>query len=473
MNIILICLDSLRRDHLGVYGNDWIKTPHLDKFGRENIVFENFYPNGIPTLPFRRGLMQGRRVHPFKETKPLHPRNHITLLGWHGLIEDHITIQEVLQQNDYTTSFITDVAHMFAPDVNFHIGFDSYQFLRGNECDKYLMGGSRGNNLDKYLVKEVRGTIQERYLTQSMLALDRAKSEEDFFSPSIFRTACNWLESNARYYENFYLHIDSFDPHEPWYAPREYRYMYDPDYSGKEIVLPQPIMENMTEAEANHIRALYAGKITMVDRWFGHFMEKFKNMGLDKDTAVIVLSDHGHPLGEHKYWRKCPPALYHTMLDNFMMISLPQSYQRHGERPKAFVHEYDLAPTLLSLSGITPPESMNGSDFSRVLTGESDAHREYAAGGYNTYAYIRDNDYFYRLNLAAPEDIALFDLKADPGQKNNLAGSLPETEQLMHKMLERELDGWKLPEKLGDSGYLNAYKPNYIIRDDAWTSIYD
>ncbi|MBW1995055.1 MAG: sulfatase-like hydrolase/transferase, partial [Deltaproteobacteria bacterium] len=168
MNFIIICLDSLRRDHLGCYGNDWIKTPNLDKFGYENIIFDNMYPNGIPTLPFRRGLMQGRRVHPFRDNVPLHPNNVHTLLGWHGLSFEYPTFQEILQHKDYVTGMITDVFHFFPPDMNFHIGFDSFIFIRGNEGDRLHMGGTRRRDFAEYLYPALEGTAQQKYLEQHM-----------------------------------------------------------------------------------------------------------------------------------------------------------------------------------------------------------------------------------------------------------------------------------------------------------------
>jgi arylsulfatase A-like enzyme len=335
------------------------------------------------------------------------------------------------------------------------------------------MGGGRRKDIDKFLVDEVRGTIQQRYLEQSLLSLDEARSEEDYFSPRVFRAAAKWLEQNARFYENFYLHIDSFDPHEPWNPPREYRYMYDRDYQGREIILPQNIMENMTEAEANHIRAMYAGKVTMVDRWFGYFMDKLDHMGLHEDTAVVVVSDHGHPLGEHGMWRKVPVALRFNMLDAVMLVSLPDNYQSHGKRYSTMVHEYDISPTLLDLAGIKAPESMNGKSLKPLLTGATQTHREYAAGGYNDHTYIRTPNYYYYKSLKDPKNKYLFDQKADPRHMTNLVDVLPQMLAEMEAMVAKELGNWTLPKNVGTSGYLNPYKPNFTVRDDAWTSIFD
>ena len=62
MNLIFIIIDSLNADHVGINGNDWIKTPSLDKFGRESVRFTGAYPESLPTVPVRRGCSSDRSV---------------------------------------------------------------------------------------------------------------------------------------------------------------------------------------------------------------------------------------------------------------------------------------------------------------------------------------------------------------------------------------------------------------------------
>ena len=71
-------------------------------------------------------------------------------------------------------------------------------------------------------------------------------------------------------------------------------------------------------------------------------MDKLDHMGLNEDTTVVVVSDHGHPLGEHGMWRKVPAALRFNMLDAVMLMSLPDKYQIHGERWIQIPGEYQL-----------------------------------------------------------------------------------------------------------------------------------
>ena len=101
------------------------------------------------------------------------------------------------------------------------------------------MGGTRRRDISDHLYPELENTAQQKYLEQHMRNQDGFRGEEDYFAAQVFRTAEKWLERNARYYENFYLYIDSFDPHEPWDPPRDYREMYDPGYEGRDLILPQ------------------------------------------------------------------------------------------------------------------------------------------------------------------------------------------------------------------------------------------
>ena len=117
--------------------------------------------------------------------------------------------------------------------------------------------------------------------------------------------------------------IDCFDPHEPWDAPSVYdpdlKCPYDPDYEGKDMFLPiQGHVDGLyTDRELEHIRALYAEKVTMVDKWFGHLMNNIRTLGMEDDTLVILVSDHGSPMGKgehgHGIMRKCRPWPYEEL----------------------------------------------------------------------------------------------------------------------------------------------------------------
>ena len=79
MNLVFIIIDSLRADHVGINGNDWIKTPNLDKFGAQSVRFTNALPESLPTMPVRRAMATGRRVFPFKDWRYWKP---VPVPGW-------------------------------------------------------------------------------------------------------------------------------------------------------------------------------------------------------------------------------------------------------------------------------------------------------------------------------------------------------------------------------------------------------
>ncbi|MBW1799131.1 MAG: sulfatase [Deltaproteobacteria bacterium] len=457
MNFIVVCIDSLRTDHMGCYGNSWIRTPNFDRFFEKSIIFDGFKMNAIPTIPFRRGFMLGRDIFPFKDQMFIPGVSKI--MGWQPMEHDELTIQQVLQGAGYVTGMVTDVYHYFWPAYNFHKGFDSWQFIRGQESDTYITGDI-DLDADHFINQDLEGTKVLSLLEQYFRNVGKRKSEADCFAAQVFTTAEKWLEDNALLYEDWYLYIDCFDPHEPWDPPREYVDLYDPGYKGKEIIFPMNgINKHLTQEEITHIRALYAAEVTMVDRWFGHLMEKFYNMGLEKDTAVLFITDHGVGLGEHGIWKKTPLVLYPELLDPPMMLMLPGKDQKH-ERIKGFVQESDIAPTILKQLGMDVPETMKGLDFWPLITGEKDAIRDYAVGGYHNHAYVRDHEYHYFRNLKkGDENPCLFDLEKDPGMNSNIVKEQADVVKTMEDRLIRALDGWTLPETLGKSVAQLPYTP--------------
>jgi arylsulfatase A-like enzyme len=104
MNILFIMCDTLRADFLGCYGNDWIRTPNIDKLSSEGVVFTGCYAEGQPTLQARRALMSGRRTFPWKDDRII-PGDRLNLQpGWQPLNEDDYTITEILRDNGYWTA---------------------------------------------------------------------------------------------------------------------------------------------------------------------------------------------------------------------------------------------------------------------------------------------------------------------------------------------------------------------------------
>ena len=103
MNVILVILDSLRKDHVGAYGNDRIRTPNLDALSRESLRFTRAYPESIPTLPARRAIHTGLRTWPFRNWNPPEGETFMPA-GWQRIPEEQTTLSEILQGRVSTPS---------------------------------------------------------------------------------------------------------------------------------------------------------------------------------------------------------------------------------------------------------------------------------------------------------------------------------------------------------------------------------
>jgi hypothetical protein len=139
--------------------------------------------------------------------------------------------------------------------------------------------------------------IRYRDGTWHQILINRAhrRLEIDWFAPGTYTLAMEWLERNYRR-KDFFLWIDTFDPHEPWDPPQHYIDLYDPGYKGRVFESPTYGLRKkmgITDRELKHIRARYAAEVTMVDTWFGRLIGKLEALGILDETIVIFTSDHG------------------------------------------------------------------------------------------------------------------------------------------------------------------------------------
>jgi len=146
-NVILIMLDSLRRDHVGCYGNDWIRTPNIDALAREGVRFANAYPEALPTIPVRRAMHTGLRTFPCRGYW-LAKGDTVMIPGWQPIPEEQVTMAEVFRHHGYMTAIFASTPHIFKPSMNFHRGFTSWEWIRGQEADRYRApSGGRSRTL--------------------------------------------------------------------------------------------------------------------------------------------------------------------------------------------------------------------------------------------------------------------------------------------------------------------------------------
>lgn len=296
MNLLVLCTDTFRADYVGCYGSSWVHTPHLDRLAAEGVRFNDFYGEGLPTLPARRVLYTGRRIFPF--SYHLQKSDPVQLPGWHPLFDEDVTLAEWLGERGYTTGLISDLYHQMKPGKNFHRGFHSWEWVRGQESDPLVPTPHADIDLSRYVRAGLPADAPvRRHVAQYLNNRAGWKSEANHYAAQVMRKAANWL-TEFGHKKPWLLWVESFDPHEPWDAPAEFVNRYCPDYEGLELPSAPSFVRDCSAAEFARIRAHYAGECTHVDQWCGFVLETLDTLGLRDDTVVVFTSDHGTMMGE-------------------------------------------------------------------------------------------------------------------------------------------------------------------------------
>jgi arylsulfatase A-like enzyme len=426
-NVVLLIVDSLRKDHLGAYGNPWIKTPNIDALATQSLRFSRAYPESLPTICARRAIHTGMRTWPFKDWRQYKGVD-VVVWGWQPMPEGQRTLAEVLKEEGYTTLFVTDNLHQYKPSMNFQRGFDVFDFIRGQTTDGYKPKwlDSR-EKVRQSLVKgegfDVKGQMR-RYFAN----VAGRRTENDWFSPRVFTGAMELMEA-ASEDQPFFLAVDNYDPHQPWDPPEEYVSLYDEGYDGDEPYMPVGPSSNLTDRQLERMKALYAGEVTMMDRWLGNFLDKMEELNLLENTLLLFISDHGVAHGEHGYTGKPPYALWPEVTDIPFLIRHPEG-KGAGEVSDYYASTHDVAPTVLGFLGIEPPEPMDGQDLSVLFEDAEPEERAHFSLGYNDHAWARDDDYaMFAKNDGS--NAFLYDLREDPNMDKNIASS---NQDLLNRM---------------------------------------
>jgi arylsulfatase A-like enzyme len=457
MNVVVLCTDSLRADHLGCYGNPWIRTPNLDRLASDAAIFTHCYSENLPTLPTRTAWWTGRHQFPWR--------------GWQQFEHSDYLLAEVLWDRGYTSALVADTYHMHKPIYNCGRGFDTVHWVRGQEYDAWIV--DEGVRVDLSRWHRLKGDESDRLWKPRFEQYLRNRSawgagEEGTPTARVAQTAIRWLERQVRAEgrrDRLFLWVDFFDPHEPWDPPEPYRSMYDPDYTGQELIDPiaGPVEGYMTEAEVRHTMALYAGEVSFVDRWLGAVLDAVRALGLYDNTLLMHVSDHGEPFGEHGIIRKARPWNYEELVHVPWIVRHPDGTGA-GRRIDAIVQTVDLMPTVLEALGIRGPlvlpflaptqtmfpqdvvvnkrqVELTGRSLLPLLRGEAPAVRDFAVTAHHGRQWsLRTHDWSLLLPIDGSAGPELYDRRADPGEHRNLVAAEADRAAAMELQLRRFVD---------------------------------
>ncbi|MBM3498280.1 MAG: sulfatase [Armatimonadetes bacterium] len=357
MNVIVICLDTLRWDHLGCYREGRAQTPALDAFARGATCFDAAYCASFPTVPMRTDAFTGNVNWP--------------RYGWKKLGEDETTLTEYLREAGYHTAFIHDTWNMVP--TGFGRAFD----------DDILLEAPAGweANIERVVSPVPLGNMRQggHGFLRDRARVAHCTQETDWFVAQTMLAASRWLEENRKR-ERFFLWVDSFEIHEDWYAPDFYTELYSPGYEGLDYSYPNYGHASLYRRhELRRLQARYAAEVTLTDRWVGHLLRTIELAGLLDRSLVVIISDHGMYLGEHNRVGKHsvdsadPWPIYDEVGKLPLLIRLPG--RSRPKRTAALTQPADLAPTILDACGLRPPKLV-GKSLLPVLRGERAAHHK-------------------------------------------------------------------------------------------------
>ena len=452
LNLIVIVSDTFRFDNLACYGKKWLEnleTPNLDRFAEGCVVFNDVYAEGMPTVVIRRNLYTGRRTIPcyyFRQHEP------VQLPGWHHLYNEDQTLSETLQEAGYLTALVSDLPHEQRPGRNFHRGFGVYQWIRGQEVDYY---GTSPHGL-----LEVSDMVSADYLSRfpslhAFLSQYKAnrnlwKQDGESLSEVVARTAMRWVKSNFQQ-KPFYLHVEFFDPHEPWDPPDRFLEKYWKGAYEPSFIEPPYATVPLSDEIQRRFRANYAGEVSTVDYWIGELLDTIRQYGLLENSVVLFMSDHGALLSEHGQFLKGPDKLRGQVTHVPLMIHEPGAREA-GKKVTGFVQFHDVMPTLLHLLALKPPRRVTGLNAWDLVTGAKRSLRDYVVQTYGWVGSARDEHWNYseiwkpeahheKFSVrpgAAPEVYKpqLYDLEKDPKESTDVADKYPDVCRQMSAKLK-------------------------------------
>jgi len=411
-NLVFIFADQWRAQASGYAGNKDVRTPHLDKLAGQSVNFTNAV-SGCPVCsPYRASLMTGQYwlTHGiFYNDKPLNP--------------DATTIGKVYRWAGYETAYIGK----WHIDGHGRTAFipkerrQGFEFWRVCEC-------THDYNHSLYY-----GDTPEKQYWAGYDAIAQT------------REAQAYIRDHAK--QPFVLFVSWGPPHDPYQtAPEQYRQMYaDPS----KIALHPNVHESLKEKAREAVAGYYA-HIAALDDCIGDLLKTLEECSIEENTIFVFTSDHGDMLYSHGQTNKQKP--WDESVRVPFLLRYPAVLGRTGRAIDMPINTPDIMPTLLGLSGLAIPDTVEGRDFSAVVRGtqppDNDAalimcpvpfHQwNYQQGG-REYRGVRTRRYTYVRDLKGPW--LLYDNQVDPYQLTNLCNN-PEhaqTQQELEKMLSVRL----------------------------------
>lgn len=421
MKAIMVMFDSLNRHFLPPYGCDWTHAPNFQRLAQRTVAFDRSYVCSMPCMPARRDLHTGRPNFLHRSWGPLEP------------FDD--SMPRLLKENGISSHLVSDHQHYWETGgATYHTQYSTWQFFRGQEGDPCIGQVAREPAVNAFGRNAADGWPSE----QDRVNRKFMRREEDQPQYKTFEAGKDFIRRNHAE-DNWFLQIETFDPHEPFFSQRKYKDLYPEhyaEYKGPTWDWPPYAPVTETRQMVEHMRYEYASLLSMCDAKLGDVLDMMDELALWDDTMLIVWTDHGFLLSEHDCWAKMWMPFYQEVVHTPFFVWDPRCGKR-GERRNSLVQpSIDLGPTVLDFFGLKPTADMTGKVLKDAIASDASV-REYAVFGQHghqvnvtdgCYVYMRgakdrDNQPLYEYTLMPTHMRQMF----SPGE---LAGNISLVEPL-------------------------------------------
>lgn len=381
MKAIMMMFDSLNRRFLPNFGCDWTKAPNFQRLAEHTVTFDHCFAGSLPCMPARRELHTGRLNFLHRSWGPIEP------------FDD--SMPEILNANGIHSHLTTDHAHYWEDGgATYHTRYSTFEIFRGQEGDPWV-----GQIKDPDMPPSVKmpssmgGRNLSKYTRQDWINRSQIREEADFPIAQTVGAGLRFMDMNASE-DNWFLQIETFDPHEPFHSSQKFKGLYPHEYHGLHFDWPPYTKVVQSPEEVAHCRYEYAALLSMCDTYLGMVLDKMDELNLWDDTMLIVNTDHGFLLGEHGWWAKCVSPFYNEVAHIPMFIWDPRS-KKSGERRSSLVQNIDMAPTILHYFGIEPPKDMQGFDLEHTIREDTPVRKAALFGIHGGHVNVTDGRYVY------------------------------------------------------------------------------
>ena len=287
MKTVFLLFDSLNRRMLSPYNKNVDYTPNFNRLAKNSITFDNHYIGSMPCMPARRDMQSGRLSFLHRSWGPLEPFDN--------------SFPEILRLNNTYTHLITDHNHYFEDGGStYHNRYNSFDFIRGQERDPWKAMVEPPIERFKKMYHQSQSDFQNRESRYYFYPINSEyiKEEKDFPSVQCFASGLDFLKTNKDA-KDWFLQIETFDPHEPFFAPDRFKEKFKTGYNGPRLDWPQYDRVKESPSEVDELKSNYLALISLCDYLLGSILDYFDENNLWEDTTLVLTTDHGFMLGEH------------------------------------------------------------------------------------------------------------------------------------------------------------------------------